>query len=149
MFIMLSVILAGSRPAFADASYKIILKTFDACGQYEALYDGVEKDCSSSLKFPFENNGKYAQIDADISIIDQTVTISFHSEGQSFSTALDGWEEFSEDLESFIKEPQVVKLYFPNPAIIGRAEASLALVTKPPNAFITAALIDIEPVSED
>lgn len=149
MLITLSVILTGSRPAFADTSYKIILKTFDACGQYEALCDGAEKNCSSTLRFPFESNGKYAQIDAEISIIDQTVTISFHSEGQSFSTARGGWEEFSEDLGSFIKEPQVVKLYFPNPAIIGRAEASLALVTKPPNAFITAALIDIEPISEE
>lgn len=149
MLIMLPIILAGSQQAFAGTSYKITLKTFDACGQYEVLCEGAEDNCSSTLKFPFETNGKYAQIDADISIMDYRVTISFQSEGQNFSTSQGGWEEFSEDLGSFIKEPQVVKLYFPNPAIVGKGEPSLALVRKPPNAFITAALIDIEPVPED
>lgn len=135
--------LAGSYPVYAQ-TYKFELKTFDACGVYEAVCTLKKGICESTLSFPFGKEGKYASIDANISISNKELSIDFESQGQQFSTASAGWKNFSQKIEFFL-EPQVVKLYFPNPAITGGGDTSLILAS---NAFVTALLIDVRAIPE-
>ncbi len=135
----------GGHSAYAQ-SYKIQLKTFDACGIYESTCVAKDKTCFSKLNFPFEKNGKYASIDVDISIKNQSVNIDFKSGEQTFSVNEGGWDSFDGKLADFFARPRIVELYFPNPAIKSDPGFSMPLVVRKANAFVTAVLIDIQPV---
>lgn len=142
-FLMISFLLVFLKsPAFAQ-TYSVKLKTFDACGEYESTCIIEEKACSSMLQFPFEKNGKYGRINAEISIKDQLVNIDFSAEEQDLSVSEQGWKFYSAKLGDFWSKPQIVELYFPNPAI-KNDRGAIPLVVRSPNIFITAVLVDVE-----
>ncbi len=142
--ILCFVVFVSTTPSLAAQAYKIKIKNLDSSETHETLCVGSKGICFSTLDFSFDRNGSAQKIDVLVFIEDEKVDIRFKSNGLRLSTASKGWNSFYEHIDAFSSEPQLVKLYSPNPAIMDDDRYSVPLVVRPPNTFLTEVSIILE-----